>query len=101
MTRRGGWYETHREDEMTDSIRPRARTGQSEYRMPTADFSRNTPPVNFALAATLAIWLGLIFVLGAAGVFHTPAATLLLPLLLGFAVPVLIFLTLFWSAAGF
>jgi hypothetical protein len=69
--------------------------------MPAPDAAKRLRPVTLAVAATLILWFGLIFVLGATGVFDTPASTLPLPLLLGVALPILLFLGLYGTAGGF
>jgi hypothetical protein len=86
---------------MTDRLNMRPPTGRPVSSMTTAEGTRNSPAMTVAVVVTLTIWLGLVFVLGAVGVFYTPTATLPLPLLLGFAVPVLLFLALYGAVAGF
>lgn len=62
---------------------------------------KDNPRANFVVAAALAIWLALILILGAIGVFDTPESALPLPLLLAVMMPILIFLALFRAVAGF
>lgn len=62
---------------------------------------KDNSQAKFAVAAALAIWFALIFVLGAVGVFDTPESELPLPLLLAVVMPILIFLALFRTVGGF
>src|SRR3989442_910747 len=52
------------------------------------------------IASMLAIWLGLVLLLGAAGAFARPPDTPPVPILLGFTVPVAVFLAAYlgWGA---
>lgn len=56
--------------------------------------------VRFSVGVALAVWLALILILGAAGIFNTPGAPPL-PLLFGVATPILIFVALYRTASGF
>src|SRR5919109_1206211 len=53
------------------------------------------------LTAVLAVWFVLIFVLGAKGVFVRPPATPPLPILLGFTVPIALFLAAYFAWDSF
>ncbi len=55
----------------------------------------------FVVGAVLAAWLVVISLLGAAGTFDTPEWALPLPLMIGVAAPIVIFLVLYRSVAGF
>jgi len=54
-----------------------------------------------AVGVVVAVWAAVIFILGAAGTFDTPDRALPLPLLMGVATPIVIFLVLFRSIVGF
>ncbi len=54
-----------------------------------------------AVGAVFAVWLAVIFILGAAGTFDTPEWALPLPLMIGVGAPIVIFLVLHGTVAGF
>lgn len=54
-----------------------------------------------AVSIVLAIWFGVIFILGAAGTFDTPDRALPLRLMIGVAAPIVIFLVLYRTVEGF
>jgi len=54
-----------------------------------------------AVGVVVAAWAAVILILGAAGFFDTPDRALPLPLLMGVAAPIVIFLVLFRSMVGF
>jgi hypothetical protein len=49
----------------------------------------------------LALWLGIVVVLGAGGAFVKPAGTAPYPIGLGFGVPLIVFFGAFWASAQF
>ena len=55
----------------------------------TAETTREHPSLSLLVAALLAIWLALVFLLGARGAFVRPPDVPPLPIRLGAAVPVL------------
>ena len=52
--------------------------------------------VTFIVAVVLAVWLALVFLLGALGVYVRPPGLLPLPILIGFMAPIIVFLSAFW-----
>jgi hypothetical protein len=57
--------------------------------------SQNQSSLTPIIAVVLAVWLGLVFILGSRGAFVRPPGTPPLPLLLGALVPIIVFLTAF------
>ncbi len=57
--------------------------------------SQNHSSLTPIIAVVLAVWLGLVFILGARGAFVRPPGTPPLPLLLGVLVPIIVFLAAF------
>ncbi len=57
--------------------------------------------VTFIVAVVLAVWLALVFLLGARGVYVRPPGSLPLPILIGFTAPVIVFLSVFWVSRRF
>jgi hypothetical protein len=53
------------------------------------------------IGVVLAVWLAVVFLLGAAGMFPRPAGTPPIPILLGATVPLVVFLVAYWSSARF
>ncbi len=53
------------------------------------------------IGVVLVVWLAAVFLLSAAGVFLRPAGTAPIPILLGVAVPLVVFLVAYWSSARF
>jgi hypothetical protein len=62
---------------------------------------RTESHLNVALFIAGALWLGLVFVLGAHGSFARTPGALPLPILIGVAGPVLIFLAAFFASRVF
>lgn len=58
-------------------------------------------PTKLAIGMALALWFALVVILGAMGVFDTPASALPLPLLLGVAAPISAFVALFRKTRRF
>lgn len=54
-----------------------------------------------SVAVILAVWLGLVLVLGASGAFVSPIGAIPLRIALGVAAPILLFLILFWMSGAF
>jgi hypothetical protein len=67
----------------------------------TSQHAENRPSLNGLVAAALAIWLALVFLLGANGAFVRPPAVPPLPILLGATVPVLLFLAAYGGSGAF
>ncbi len=63
--------------------------------------SDNYPNVTSVVAVVLAIWLALVFLLGAGGAFVTPPGTPPFPIVIGVAVPIIFFLATFWLSRAF
>jgi hypothetical protein len=61
----------------------------------------NRPISNGLMEAVLGLWLVLVFLLGASGAFVRPPEAPPLPILLGAAVPVLLFLATYWGSGAF
>src|SRR6266496_1997401 len=57
--------------------------------------------VTFIVAVVLALWLALVFLLGARGVYVRPPGLLPLPILIGFMAPIIVFLFAFWVSRSF
>jgi hypothetical protein len=53
------------------------------------------------VAVVLAVWLALVFLLGARGVYVRPPGSLPLPILIGFTAPIIVFLVAFWVSRTF
>jgi hypothetical protein len=53
------------------------------------------------IGVVLAVWLAVVFLLGAAGMFPRPAGTPPIPILLGATVPLVVFLVAYWSSVRF
>jgi len=53
------------------------------------------------VGVVLAIWFVVVFILGAAGAFERPTGTLPIPILIGAAVPLVVFLAVYWGSAAF
>jgi hypothetical protein len=73
----------------------------------TAGLGRDKPPVvgltivKAIAGVTLAVWLGIVVLLGARGAFVAPSGTPPIPIALGFGVPLIVFLAAFWASASF
>ena len=61
----------------------------------------NDPRVTLVVAVVLAIWLALVFLLGAGGAFARPPGALPLPILIGVTTPIIAFLAAFWVLGAF
>lgn len=53
------------------------------------------------VAVVLAIWLALVLLLGAGGAFVTPPGAVPLPIAIGVAAPLIVFLVAFWVSSAF
>jgi hypothetical protein len=53
------------------------------------------------VAGVLVIWLALVLVLGAGGAFVSPPGEVPIPIAIGVAAPLIIFLAAFWGSADF
>jgi hypothetical protein len=63
--------------------------------------SSAVPVAGRLVAATLAVWLALVFLFGAGELFVTPGGALPLTLLLAATVPIIVFLAAFWVSPQF
>src|SRR5438132_13052044 len=72
-----------------------------ERKTMTSQHAGNRPGLNWLVSAVLALWLALVFLLGANGAFVRPPAVPPLPILLGAAVPVLLFLAAYGGSGAF
>jgi hypothetical protein len=59
------------------------------------------PGVNILIAGALAAWLALVVLLGANGAFVRPPGTAPLPIFIGFAVPIVVFLAVYSFSSAF
>ena len=66
---------------------------------------RQEPPIapgaNNLIAGALAAWFALVVLLGANGAFVRPPGTAPLPIFIGFAVPIAVFLVVYWFSSAF
>jgi hypothetical protein len=67
----------------------------------TSQPAGNRPSLNWLVAGVLALWLALVLLLGANGAFVRPPAVPPLPILLGAAVPVIVFLAAYGGSGAF
>ncbi len=61
----------------------------------------NDPKLTLVVVGVLAIWLALVFLLGAGGAFVRPPGALPLPILIGVTTPIIAFLAAFWAFGAF
>jgi hypothetical protein len=66
-----------------------------------AQSAGNPARLNFPVATVLALWLALVFLLGAEGAFVQRPGEPPLSLLIGFTAPLLVFLAAFWGVRAF
>lgn len=59
------------------------------------------PGIRSVVAVVLALWLALVFLLGAGGAFVRPPGTLPLPILAGVLTPIIVFLAAYWISGTF
>jgi hypothetical protein len=62
---------------------------------------RRTARLGPVIVVVLALWLALVFLLGAVGAFVRPPGTPPLPILCGVSVPVILFLAMYWVSGAF
>ena len=69
--------------------------------MPSLQHARKHSSMTLVVAFVLAVWLALVFLLGASGTFVRPPGTLPLPILVGALAPIIAFLAGLWRLREF